>query len=161
MNEQADVGVQSSQITAFLEMLSLSEGTSGIGYHGYDCIVGSTKAHPKLFTSYADHPRVSVLLRPGLTSTAAGKFQILARNYDAYRRSLRLPDFSPASQNRIAIQMIREQRAIDDVVAGRVEVAIRKCSNIWASLPGANYGQRTNSIMQCVQWFKGAGGVVV
>jgi muramidase (phage lysozyme) len=131
-------------VCAFLDMLAVSEGTSTDpdSDDGYNVIVGGA-----LFIGYADHPRRLVSLpRLGISSTAAGRYQLLARYYDAYRKQLGLSDFCPISQDRIAIQQIRERRALDDIVAGRLESAIAKCSNIWASLPGNNYGQRQHTI---------------
>lgn len=161
MSNATQPAVCSAQLTAFLTMLAQSEGTESCGTsHGYDCLVGSTPKKPVLFTSYADHPRVFVPLRPGLTSSAAGRYQILARNYDAYKRTLKLPDFSPASQDAIAVQMIREQHALSDIETGHLANAIDKCNNVWASLPGSPYGQRTNTFQQCCVWFQNAGGVL-
>lgn len=57
-----------------------------------------------------------------------------------------MPDFSPLSQDKLAIQLIRERGAIDDIRAGRIERAVSRCRNIWASLPGAGYGQREHSL---------------
>lgn len=147
-----------SNLDAFLTMISVSEGTYDIGDRGYNCIVGSTPEHPHLFTSYADHPRVKVMLRPGLISTAAGRYQILERYFDAYKAQLGLPDFGPGSQDAIAIQMIREQHAADDVLAGRFDEAVQKCANIWASLPGNAYGQPENDLAQLREAFTAAGG---
>ncbi|MDB0572256.1 glycoside hydrolase family protein [Ralstonia solanacearum] len=126
---------------AFLDMLGFSEGTDNgrqpTRDRGYDVLVGGG-----LFVSYADHPRILVELpRLGIKSTAAGRYQLLARYYDPYRRQLRLTDFGPAAQDAIAVQQIREQGALADIQAGRLAVAIDKCRNIWASLPGAGYGQ--------------------
>ncbi|MCR4307644.1 MAG: glycoside hydrolase family 104 protein, partial [Candidatus Berkelbacteria bacterium] len=97
---------------AFLDMIAISEGTSTIkaSENGYNVIVGG-----KLFQGYTDHPRKLVKLNEKLSSTAAGRYQLLSRYYDAYKKSLRLPDFSPASQDAIALQQIKECRALDDV----------------------------------------------
>lgn len=149
-----------SNLDAFLTMVAVSEGTQLIGDRGYNCIVGSTRENPRLFLSYADHPRVKVQLRADLFSTAAGRYQILERYFDAYKASLHLPDFSPSSQDAIATQMIREQRALADVEAGRFDEAVGKCSNIWASLPGNVYGQHQNSLTYLRAAFVEAGGVV-
>jgi len=147
-----------SNLNAFLTMVAMSEGTELIGDHGYNCIVGSTPAHPHLFTSYLDHPRIEVRLSPTLTSTAAGRYQILERFYDAYKASLHLPDFSPASQDAIATQMIRERHALDDVIAGRLSSAVSKCTSIWASLPGNDYGQHQNSLASLQSAYTQSGG---
>lgn len=149
-----------SNLDAFLTMIAKSEGTADLGDRGYNVLVGSTAAHPKLFASYADHPRARVQLTPSLYSTAAGRYQILARYFDAYKIQLRLQDFSPDSQDLIALQMIREQKAFADVVEGRFDQAVAKCSNIWASLPGAGYGQHENEIVALRQAFTTAGGVL-
>ena len=149
-----------SNLDAFLTMIAVSEGTEYIGDHGYDCVVGSTMAHPHLFDSYADHPRIAVRLSPTLISTAAGRYQVLARFYDAYKASLHLSDFSPASQDAIAAQMIRERHAFDDVIAGRLESAIAKCSGTWASLPGNDYGQHQNTLASLQSAYTQFGGIL-
>ncbi len=148
-------------ILAFLDMIAWSEGTDNgkqrTHNHGYDVIVGG-----ELFTSYADHPRKLVALpRLGIKSTAAGRYQLLSRYWDAYKSSLKLVGgFTPENQDRVAIQQIREQGALKDIKAGRVTEAITKCSNIWASLPGAGYGQREHAIEQLIAHYVFAGGVL-
>lgn len=138
---------------AFLEMISVSEGTYGRGDNGYNVIVGGG-----LFYGYDDHPRRLVKLNATLKSTAAGRYQLLSRYFDAYKKLLNLPDFSPDSQDRIAIQQIKERKALDDVDAGRIEEAIKKCSNIWASFPGAGYGQHENKMDKLIAAYVNAGG---
>src|SRR5579862_2838471 len=93
---------------AFLDMISFSEGTYGKGDNGYNVLVGGS-----FFDGYDDHPRISVYL-PSLNihSTAAGRYQILERYFDAYKARLGLADFSPASQDAIALQMISECGAL-------------------------------------------------
>lgn len=147
-----------SNLDAFLSMIAHSEGTLKIGDRGYNCMVGSTPAQPILFGSYRDHPRVKIQLRPELVSTAAGRYQILARYFDAYKASLRLQDFGPDAQDLIATQMIREQHALEDVAAGRFDAAVMKCANIWASLPGAGYGQHENQLADLRDTFTKEGG---
>ncbi|VVE87545.1 glycoside hydrolase family 24 protein [Pandoraea bronchicola] len=126
-------------VCAFLDMLAWSEFTSRISGSddGYNVIVGGG-----LFASYADHPRKSVWIkRFNVWSTAAGRYQLLSRYFDVYKQQLGLTDFSPVSQDKIAIQQIRERGALADIKAGNIASAISKCRNIWASLPGAGYGQ--------------------
>lgn len=151
-----------SNLDAFLTAIAVSEGTEPIGDHGYNVIVGSTVAKPHLFPSYADHPRIHVKLSETLTSSAAGRYQILERYFDAYKAQLKLPDFSPRSQDLIAVQMIREQHALGDVTSGNFDEAVAKCSNIWASFPspGNRYGQHQNALADLRTAFVGAGGLV-
>lgn len=148
---------------AFLDMIAFSELGQALqdkSDHGYNVIVGSTPKAPILFSSYADHPRKVVKLSDTLSSSAAGRYQLLARYYDAYKKQLNLPDFSPASQDAIAIQQIRERKALDDIDAGRFEDAVSKCKNIWASLPGAGYSQHENSMESLKVAYINAGGAL-
>jgi len=142
---------------AFLDMIAESEGTARIGdQDGYNVVVGGTT-----FDGYADHPRELVVLnKKGLKSTAAGRYQLLSRYYDAYKKSLRLRDFSPASQDAIAIQQIKECRALEDVDVGRFDIAVKKCARIWASLPGAGYGQHENKLADIRIAYVNAGGTL-
>lgn len=153
-----------TNVTAFLDMLARSElgpALLAASDDGYNVIVGSTPAAPLLFRSYADHPRQLIALpKLGIKSTAAGRYQLLMRYYDAYRRQLGLTNFSPVNQDRIALQQIRERRALDDIKAGRLESAISKCCNIWASLPGAGYGQHEHSLTTLRAAYVAAGGQI-
>lgn len=148
----------SSNLQAFLDMLAWSEGTSRIkgSDNGYNVVVGGS-----LFNGYADHPRKLVTLTSlGIKSTAAGRYQLLSRYYDAYKKQLGLKDFSPANQDAIAIQQIRERKALADIEAGCIKEAIAKCSNIWASLPGAGYGQHEHKIDDLVNKYISFGGAI-
>ena len=127
---------------------------------GYNVIVGSSLANPNLFKSYADHPRQLIHLSPTLSSTAAGRYQLLARYYDAYKASLHLLNFCPTNQDTIALQQIGECHAREDINAGNFESAVSKCSRIWASLPGATYGQHTNKIEDLKAAYLAAGGAL-
>ena len=142
---------------AFLDMLAWSEGTSTIpgSDNGYNVLVGSTPQHPLLFHSYADHPRI---FNPDLDSTAAGRYQLLAKYYDAYKEMLGVPDFSPFSQDAIAIRQISERRALADIDTGNLQNAILKCNAIWASLPGSPYGQRQQNVNDLQAVYLNAGG---
>jgi len=147
-------------VVAFLDMLAWSEGTDDDQQptkdRGYDVIVGG-----KLFTGYADHPRVLVNLpKLGIQSTAAGRYQLLRRYYDAYRKSLGLADFSPLSQDLIALQQIRERRALPLIQAGKIVEAIKLVRNIWASLPGAGYGQHERKQADLLAVHRRAGGTI-
>lgn len=156
----------STNLRAFLDMLAFSElGPELLAEsdNGYDVIVGSTPGHVDLFDDYSTHPHKRVVLKIKgriVTSTAAGRYQILARYADAYMRDLNLPGFGPVSQDRIAIQMIRECRALDDIEAGRFSQAARKCASRWASLPGAGYNQHENDLDDLKLAYLAAGGTL-
>lgn len=148
-------------VLAFLDMLAWSEGTSTSCHtqdDGYDVVVGGIDS-PNRFTSYADHPGVLVTVnRKGLKSTAAGRYQLLHRYWKVYRMQLALRDFGPISQDKVALQQIKERRALADIQAGRLPQAIDRCRNIWASLPCAGYGQREHKLDNLLAHYLAAGG---
>ena len=70
-----------------------------------------------------------------------------------------LKDF-PKSQDAVALQ-IKERGALPMIDRGDIRQAIDRRSNIWASLPGAGYGQfehKADSLLAAK--FKEAGGTV-
>lgn len=161
----------SPNLKAFLDMIAFSEiGTKLLAAsdNGYNVIVGSTADKPKLMTTYADHPRKLVDLEikhedgtiTKLQSTAAGRYQILKRYYDWYKTMLKLKDFGKDAQDTIAIQMIKECKALQDVEAGHFASAVLKCNSRWASLPGAGYDQHENEIAHLQTAYTKAGGTV-
>jgi muramidase (phage lysozyme) len=149
-------------VLAFLDMLAVSEGTAGKGDDGYNVIVGG-----QLFDSYAKHPRIAVQTRWGW-SDAAGRYQIMAavpgrietNTWDWASKGAGVADFTPASQDRVCVHLIRHRGAIGDVIAGRFAAAVAKCRLEWASLPGAGYGQRENQVAALQEAFVMAGGVL-
>lgn len=152
-----------SNVTAFLDMLAVSEIGKELlaaSDDGYNVVVGSTPAKPILFNGYADHPRQLIDLGNGLKSTAAGRYQILARYYDAYRHQLSLPNFGPESQDLIAVQMVKECHAYGPLTNGLWEQAVNFCKSRWASLPGAGYSQHENKLADLREAYENAGGQV-
>ena len=153
LTEGGEMSLSEQQnVMAFLMTIRVSEGTSGDD--GYSILVGGQH-----FDGYADHPRVLVYLpNLGIKSSAAGAYQILRRTWDSVAAKLGLTDFSPASQDRAAVELIRQRGALADVRAGRFAVAVDKCKKEWASLPGAGYGQRENSLARLQAAYVNAGG---
>ena len=145
-----------NQRKAFLDMLAWSEGIDNgrqkTRNHGYDVIVGG-----ELFTDYSDHPRKLVTLNPKLKSTGAGRYQPFSRYI--HRKQLYLKDFSPKSQDAVHCSRLRSG-ALPMIDRGDIRQAIDRCSNIWASLPGAGYGQFEHKADSLIAKFKEAGGMV-
>ncbi len=138
-----------NNLRAFLIMIQYAEGTYGA--NAYRMLYGG-----QLFDSYAWHPNRAIT-KGGITSTAAGAYQILYRTWSGLS-ALALQDFSPASQDKAAVELIRRRGALEDVVAGRFSEAIYKCRKEWASLPGAAYGQHERSLVSLAQVYQYAGG---
>ena len=137
-----------NNLQAFLDVIAFSEGTYGRGDDGYNVLVGGT-----LFDGYVDHPRKLVYLSATLSSTAAGRYQILEHMFDAYKQMLHLPDFGHESQDKIAVQLIHECKALPLVASGAIDQALVACNSRWASLPGSTYGQHTNRIQSLVDFY--------
>ena len=61
---------------------------------------------------------------------------------------------------RCGIAAVKERGALPMIDRGDIRQAIDRCSNIWASLPGAGYGQFEHKADSLIAKFKEAGGTV-
>lgn len=141
-------------VTAFLRVIR--EGESSQNDSAYTVMFGGDH-----FTSFANHPRkrnTRIMRGRPLTSTAAGAFQFIARTWDEMARAYGLVDFSPPNQDLAAVGLIARRGALDDVIAGRITDAIRKCGREWASLPGSSYGQPTQALAHALEVYAAYGG---
>ena len=147
-----------NQRKAFLDMLAWSEelitDVRKPRNHGYDVIVGG-----ELFTDYSDHPRKLVHAKPKTQISRRRTLPASFRWWDAHRKQLGLKDFSK-SQDAVALQQIKERGALPMIDRGDIRQAIDRCSNIWASLPGAGYGQFEHKADSLIAKFKEASGTV-
>ena len=155
MTPSTDTDTAERNIAAFLAMIRTAEGTAGP--NGYRTMFGG-----QLFEGWADHPRRALQFRDKagrqLWTSAAGAYQFMAvspiptggstsvNTWDRIAARLGLPDFSPASQDAAAVELIREAGALGDVRAGRFDQAVSKVRGIWASMPGAGYAQPEKSL---------------
>lgn len=132
--------------------------------NGYNVIVVGSDGVLELFSDYSNHPfatgRPAKHIRGNLYSTASGRYQFLQVHWRHYKKSLRLPDFGPESQDKWAIQLIRERKAYGLIVEGKIGEAISLCKPIWASLPGAGYGQHENKLSDLLERYTAAGGTL-
>lgn len=150
----------SPNLKAFLDAIAHSElGASLLQEtdNGYNVLVGATPANPLTFPSYDQHPNI---LNAALNSTAAGRYQFLHRTWVALAAQLGLSDFSPESQDAGCVELVRECRALPDVEAGNFDAAVALCAHIWASLPGAGYGQHENKMAALRDAYTAAGGAL-
>lgn len=123
-----------ANVKKFLDFLGRAEGAD------YNTIVGGSK-----FSDFRAHPKVVGLRTAEGPSTAAGKYQIVGATYDAVAPKLGIRDFSPDSQDKIAIELIRQKGALEDVRNGNFDAAVGKLGGIWASLPSSPYSQPKRS----------------
>ena len=152
MNSNVSPEQQGRNLNAFMRAIRVGEGT--LGPDGYRTIVGGS-----LFDDYSDHPRVKVWInRINDYSSAAGAYQIIQRTWNGVQAKLGLPDFSPASQDLACIELIRQRGGLRLAMNGQFAAAVQKCRKEWASLPGAGYGQREESLARLQAEYINAGG---
>jgi muramidase (phage lysozyme) len=146
------VHLDNPNMAAFLRVIRAGETSQNES--AYHTLVGDT-----WFESLDKHPRTMVWL-PNLrvNSSAAGAYQFLGRTWDECVEALALPDFGKSSQDVAAVFLIRRRGALDDVLAGHFEAAIRKCAKEWASLPGSPYGQPVMTITKAKAVYAQYGG---
>lgn len=154
-----------TNLDAFLQAIRYGEGTSAA--NGYSIKVGGGT-----FDGFAQHPALlgwrgwqmplamaqAAGFPNGAVSTAAGAYQINRPTWKRISAKLNLADFTPASQDAAAIELIREKGALGDINAGRIAQAVAKVAKIWASLPGAGYGQNEVGMNTFFNHYNNAGG---
>ena len=160
MNRPSDVAItvtaalNEPNVKAFLRVLRAGE-TSQDDSAYYTQVFGAR------LQSLADHPRQVIKGRIGgktVPSSAAGAYQFLRGTWDECAAALGLRDFGPASQDLAAVFLIRRRGALQDVIDGRFEEAVRKCAREWASLPGSPYGQPVKTMAQARAVYEQYGG---
>jgi muramidase (phage lysozyme) len=129
-NEAPLVGNPDLNLSAFLNFLGKAEGAD------YNTIVGGNQ-----FDDFSKHPNVVGLTTKEGPSTAAGRYQITGTTYRDLAPKLGITDFSPESQDKIAIALIERANALEDIKSGNYDAAIQKLGPTWASLPSSPYSQ--------------------
>lgn len=149
-------------VSAFLTMIAACEGVPLDG-SGYSVLFG-WPLPGRTFTSFADHPRTLFAFKQTdgtvAYSSAAGRYQIIAKTYDYLCKKLGLTGFNPAVQDAMAMELIAEDGAMADVKAGRVQVAIDKTAKTWASLPASHYPQPRRTLAFALHAYCAAGGIL-
>ncbi len=119
------------------------------------------------FYDYSTHPDIKVPFHNPLRSgdgindfsTAAGAYQI---NHPTWLVWSALPgtpsDFSPSSQDALAVAGLKLIGALPDVVAGNFASAIQKASGTWASMPGSTAQQNPAQYSAVLAMYQNYGG---
>jgi muramidase (phage lysozyme) len=151
--------LKNQNIQAFLKAIVDAEGG------GYDFKYGAVKGKrndPWRFNDYSTHPGPGV----GGVTTAAGKYQINRATWqDHAEHRMGLTDFTPETQDLIAVSMLRGLGVIENIKGGDIEGALSQASKQWAALPmGRGQAGRHNQPYVGFEHFeatyKAAGGVV-
>ncbi len=135
-------------VRAFLDTLAYAEGTTN--HYNYIFTFAT-------FKNYAGHPRIRKC-QGRLCSDASGRYQFLSDTWDPLAGDLGLKDFTPPSQDRAVMELIRRDGAYKAVAGSAVynnfTKAVTKLNNIWASLPGSPYGQPTHTMASLWNYYK-------
>ena len=148
-----------ANVKAFLAMIRQFESAGD-----YSVIYGG--GH---FSDFSDHPDIKVPFvnparpphadgTPNDFSTAAGAYQINWPTWQMLYPLINGTDFSPASQDEAAIQLLKINGALTDVIAGNFQDAIDSASGTWASLPASTSGQPKQSMATAQTVYTSNGG---
>lgn len=129
----------------FLDFIAVSEGTYGKGDDGYNVTFGGDTFDNGL----AFHPNIqrAFVQTDGQIkySGAAGRYQFINQTWNGLAKQLGLTDFSKESQDKAALELIRQKGALADVDAGDWKTAVSKLGGEWASFPSSPYAQNKHS----------------
>lgn len=145
MAKQLENYLEDKNVQAFLALIRDTEGTAK-GADPYRVYGGSAKNQIKDL-SKPDFKRWGFTQTDGKknTSSASGAYQFLERTWNGLAKEYGLTDFSPRSQDLGAIALLKQSGALDSIVKGDFDTAVKKANRTWASLPGSPYAQHTRS----------------
>lgn len=120
--------------------------------------------NPRSFDDYSKHPNIRIPFTNPKTgrgdySTAAGAYQIIYGTYLAVSKLAGVTDFSPASQDALAVWLLKGCGALTHIVSGNFDEAVRLASKTWASLPYTDSKQAHVTITAAKTAYTQAGGV--
>jgi len=145
-------------VVAFLAMLRHSEGTDRYA-DPYATYYGGAQ-----FASKQDHPVLTgnelPIMGPSGPTTAAGAYQITLTTWEGLGGALHYGDFSDASQDAAALDLIEGRGATGAVTSGDFAGAVALLGREWASLPGSPYGQPVNTLADLQSVYVANGGTV-
>jgi len=129
---------------AYLDMVSACEGTTGP--EGYQALFGYTPTNGRIFENgFVTHPRIyinyTMLDGTQTRSSAAGRYQIIWATFCDLQTKLGTSDFTPTTQDLMALRLIADAGAADLVRNGNLQAAIDCTAGIWASLPASHYAE--------------------
>lgn len=157
-------------LAAFLHAIARAEGTANQAdpyrvCFGYKFTIADYADHPASLGVWKGEPLSAAMCKAagfgqGCVSTAAGKYQIVKPTWQRLKTKLKLRDFSPASQDAAATELLRETGALELAQRGEVREAAFAARRTWASLPGAGYDQPERTVAWLQNQFTSAGGTL-
>jgi muramidase (phage lysozyme) len=118
-------------------------------------LVGKTNV---VISDFSRYPQMLVRVRAGLNSSAAGGFQVIKNTWNGAAAAMGITDFSPLSQQLVAVELLRQRGAIPYILKNDLPGAFANTTlaKEWASFAGAGYGQGEHSIAKLNGWFQSA-----
>jgi muramidase (phage lysozyme) len=138
--DELEAHSKQKNVGRFLTALAKAEGAE------YDTVVG----YKHKVTDFSRHPQIIGLVTKEGPSTAAGRYQITATTFKEFAPKAGVADFSPESQDKVALKIIEQEGALADIQEGRFRQAVEKLGGRWASLPSSKYSQPTRTM----EWFE-------
>lgn len=126
--EENEAYLADANVAAFLKAIAEAEGG------GYDFKYGAVKGKrndPWRFTDTSTHPGPGF----GGHTTAAGMYQITIDTWRDHGGKMGLTDFTPKTQDLIAVEMLRSLGVIGNIAAGDIVGAMPQAAKKWAALP--------------------------
>jgi muramidase (phage lysozyme) len=117
-------------VKAFLDAIAESEGGNYQAKYGYGWAPGF-KTGKWTFTDESTHPGVGY----GGSTSASGRYQINIATWREYSGKMALTDFTPHTQDLIAVDILRTLGVIEKIKAGDIPGAMPKAATRWAALP--------------------------
>ena len=146
---------ESIEARALLRTIRYAEGTDhAMGYN--------TMFTGRKFTDTSRHPRqlnYAIIKGKRTGSDAAGAYQYLSTTWQPYADKLGITDFSPTSQDRVALSHVRALGVNPSKLLTRE--SIDKLSGTWASFPTlktgtSRYGQGGKTFEQLLRYYNNA-----
>lgn len=135
-----------AKIKAFLDTIAWAEGT-GANYH--------MQFTGQISSAIDEHPE-QINCSDALCSDAAGRYQFLSTTWQPVADRLGLKDFSAESQDKAAIQLLKDSGAYEKILSGDLEGAFCAAGPTWASFPCNDYSQPQKSKAELLKVYQEA-----
>jgi len=119
-----EIYLKHPNVQGFLNVVANTEGATYNSRFG-DLLGGRRKT----FDDYSQYPD------GGPANDPSGRYQIKPQTYDDLSRKLGLTDYSPHTQDLMAIQRIIDRGAMPPLLSGDLDAVLPKVAPEWASLP--------------------------
>lgn len=145
MSKELEAALANPNAQKYLRMIAQAEGTyKDASSDPYRVAFGGST-----FDDLSKHPNVlrTFTQTDGKANktSAAGAYQFLGSTWDDVAGKLGLQDFGPRSQDLAALELIRRNGSLQDVLDGRFDAAVQRDGKTWASLPSSPYAQPRRS----------------